>query len=67
MKNWSQALTRVIKENDKLKIINAELLEACKYALEMCNGFHNDVDTFKAGIKGCMEQTIAKAEREERE
>lgn len=30
MKNWSQALTRLAKENDKLKTINAELLVACK-------------------------------------
>ena len=53
------------KANARLIASAPELLEACKYVLEMCNGHHDDIDIFKDGIKGCVERAIAKAEGKE--
>lgn len=61
MKNWSQALTRAIKENDKLKVINTELLGACKEAfVYLDKPYKSKVGNVE--IINRLQQAIAKAE-----
>ena len=73
MKNWSQApilVARSSKENwrviDKLKTINAELLEACK---EMLKIYYDTNVSYRheheKEVAQKCEQAIAKAEKEE--